>query len=148
MSSTVQRLWQLWLKSTGSVVAVNGLSCSAACGIFWDQGSKPCLLDWQADSLPLNHQGSPDVDHFKVFIEFATTWLLFYVLIFQLRGIWYLSSPTRHWTCAPCIGRWSLTHWTDYQASPGASIFDNGFNPSNGETRLWKNPSELDWNLP
>ena len=25
-------------------------SCSAACGIFPDQGSNPCLLHWQADS--------------------------------------------------------------------------------------------------
>ena len=30
-----------------------------ACGIFLDQGSNPCLLHWQAESLPLNHQGSP-----------------------------------------------------------------------------------------
>ena len=36
----------------------HGLSCSAACGIFPDQGSKPCLLHGQADSLPLSHQGS------------------------------------------------------------------------------------------
>ena len=28
-------------------------------GIFPTQGSNPCLLHWQADSLPLNHQGSP-----------------------------------------------------------------------------------------
>ena len=28
-------------------------------GIFPTQGSKPRLLDWQADSLPLSHQGSP-----------------------------------------------------------------------------------------
>ena len=35
-----------------------GLSCSAACGIFPDQGSNPCLLHWQADSSPLSHQGS------------------------------------------------------------------------------------------
>jgi len=27
------------------------LSCSLACGIFPDQGSNPCLLCWQADSL-------------------------------------------------------------------------------------------------
>ena len=27
-------------------------------GIF--QGSNPCLLHWQADSLPLSHMGSPD----------------------------------------------------------------------------------------
>ena len=30
-----------------------------ACGIFLYQGSNPCLLQWQADSLPLNHLGSP-----------------------------------------------------------------------------------------
>ena len=28
-------------------------------GIFLTQGSNPCLLPWQADSLPLSHQGSP-----------------------------------------------------------------------------------------
>ena len=32
---------------------------SVACGIFPDQGLNPCLLHWQADSLPLSHQGSP-----------------------------------------------------------------------------------------
>ena len=26
-----------------------------------DRGSNPCLLHWQADSLPLSHQGSPTV---------------------------------------------------------------------------------------
>ena len=43
----------------GSVVVAHGLSCSAACGIFPDQGSNPCPLHWQADSQPLRHQGSP-----------------------------------------------------------------------------------------
>ena len=28
-------------------------------GIFLTQGSNPSLLHWQADSLPLNHQGQP-----------------------------------------------------------------------------------------
>ena len=28
-------------------------------GIFLTQGSNPCLLHWQADSLPLCHLGSP-----------------------------------------------------------------------------------------
>ena len=28
-------------------------------GIFPTQGSNPCLLHWQVDSLPLNYQGSP-----------------------------------------------------------------------------------------
>ena len=54
----------LLLRSTGSrragsVIMAHGPSCSAACGIFPDQGSKPCPLHWQADSQPLRHQGSP-----------------------------------------------------------------------------------------
>ena len=38
----------------------HGLCHSAACGIFPDQGSKPCSLHWQADSQPLRHQGNPE----------------------------------------------------------------------------------------
>ena len=38
------------LQSAGSVVVVHGLSCSAACGIFPDQGSNLCPLHWQVDS--------------------------------------------------------------------------------------------------
>ena len=56
--------WPLPLRGTGSrragsVVVAHGPSCSAACGIFPDQGTNPCLLHWQADSQPLRHQGSP-----------------------------------------------------------------------------------------
>ena len=56
----------LLLRSTGSrragsVVGAHGPSCSAACGIFPDQGSNPCPLHWQADCQPLRHQGSPPV---------------------------------------------------------------------------------------
>ena len=47
------------LQSTGSIVAAHGLSCSAACRIFPDQGSNIYLLYWQDDSLPLSHRGSP-----------------------------------------------------------------------------------------
>ena len=43
----------------GSVVVANGLSCSAACGIFLDHRRNPCLLHWQADSYPLHYQGRP-----------------------------------------------------------------------------------------
>ena len=60
----------LLLRSTGSrragsEVVAHGLSCSAACGIFPDQGSNPCPLHWQADSQPLRHQGSPINIFFK-----------------------------------------------------------------------------------
>ena len=46
------------LGCVGSVV-MHGVSCSAAGGIFSDQGLKVCPLHWQADSYPLHHQGSP-----------------------------------------------------------------------------------------
>ena len=53
----------LLLRSTGSrragsVVVAHRPSCSAACGIFPDQGWNPCPLHWQADSQTLRHQGS------------------------------------------------------------------------------------------
>ena len=56
--------WPLLLRSTGSrrtgsVIVAHGPSCSAARGIFPDQGLNPCPLHWQADSQPLRHQGSP-----------------------------------------------------------------------------------------
>ena len=46
------------LRSTGSVLGVQGLSSFTALGIFLDQGLNSCLLHWQADSLPLSHQRS------------------------------------------------------------------------------------------
>ena len=44
--------------SAGSVVVAHGLGCSVARGIFPDQGLNLCLLHWQADSLPVSHQGN------------------------------------------------------------------------------------------
>ena len=57
--------WPLLLRSTGSrragsVLVAHRPSCSAACGIFPDQGLNSCPLHWQADSQPLRHQGSPE----------------------------------------------------------------------------------------
>ena len=51
-------LWSTGSRRAGSVVVAHGPSCSAACGIFPDQGSNPCPLHRQADSQPLHHQGS------------------------------------------------------------------------------------------
>ena len=51
-------------QSTGSIVVAHRLSCAVAHGIFPDQGSNPCLLHWQADSLPLSHQGSPQTNFY------------------------------------------------------------------------------------
>ena len=62
--------WPLLLRGTGSrhagsVVVAHRPSCSAACGIFPDQGSNPCPLHCQADSQPPRHQGSPNSCVFK-----------------------------------------------------------------------------------
>ena len=52
------------LQSTGSVAVAHGLSCSAARGIFPDQGSNPYLLHWQVDSSPLSQAAKPgDLDY-------------------------------------------------------------------------------------
>ena len=46
--------WQLpGSRAQGSVVVLQGLSCSSACGIFLDQGLKPYPLHWQVDSYSL-----------------------------------------------------------------------------------------------
>ena len=41
-----------------------GLSCHMASGIFLDQGSNPCLLRWQVDSLP----GKPSANILAPFV--------------------------------------------------------------------------------
>ena len=51
-------------RRAGSVAVAHGLSCSAACGIFPDQGSNPHPLHWQADSQPLRHREA----HFLFFL--------------------------------------------------------------------------------
>ena len=44
-------------------------------GVFPTQESNPCLLHWQADSLPRNHQGSPDSKN--IMLSFSTTVFIF-----------------------------------------------------------------------
>ena len=41
---------------SGSVVVAHGRDCSAACGIFPDQGLNPGPQHWQVDSHPLGHR--------------------------------------------------------------------------------------------
>ena len=55
-------LWEFPGKNTG-------VGChSLLQEIFPTQGSNPCLLDWQADSLPLSHQGSPNDSYPRWFL--------------------------------------------------------------------------------
>ena len=56
--------WLLLFQNTGFracrlYTVAHQLSFCKACGIVPDQGLNSCLLHWQADSLPLRHQGSP-----------------------------------------------------------------------------------------
>ena len=60
----VHRLWGTW----ASVVVAHRLSCLTAYGILPDQGLNPCPLHWQADSQPLDHQGSLSIHIFKSFV--------------------------------------------------------------------------------
>ena len=62
-------LWSTGSRHAGSVVMAHGPSCSAACGIFPDQGSNPCSLHWQADSQPLCHQGSTKAGFLSISVQ-------------------------------------------------------------------------------
>ena len=72
----------LFLRSTGSrragsVIVAHGPSCSAACGIFPDQGSNPHPLHRQADSQPLRHQGSPKRVFFILLTALCLSFLIY-----------------------------------------------------------------------
>ena len=99
----------LLLRSTGSrradsVVVAHGLSCSAACGIFPDQGSNPCPLHWQADSQPLRHQGSS-----CLFLYYG----YFFFLANQCYGLnVYVPWKSICWSLNPqCDGFWVWDLW-------------------------------------
>ena len=84
----------LLLRSTGSrragsVAVAHGPSCSAAFGIFPDQGSNPCPLHWQADSQPLRHQESPKIDFW-----FAEFWIDFRNSANEFRVLYF--APNKH----------------------------------------------------
>lgn len=60
---------------------------------------------------------------FKVFIEFVTILLQFYVLDFWLQGMWDLSSPAKDQTHTFCIGRQSLNHRTTREVPQNKPTF-------------------------
>ena len=54
---------------------------------MWDLsrlGSKPCLLHWQPDSYPLNHQGSPSLLILPLHFKFVDIWLYPVTMFFFL----------------------------------------------------------------
>ena len=82
-------------RRTGSVVVAHGPSCSAACGIFPDQGSNLCPLHWQADSQPLHHQGSPKIIFYGCLLSAIFVQSLYYLQNLSLHSnlTWYLYYP-------------------------------------------------------
>ena len=73
----LQQLWHLgsvgWLigsREQGQQLWCTGL-VAVTCGIYPDQESNQCLLHWQVDSLPVNHQGSPSGQFFFFFLFFC-----------------------------------------------------------------------------
>ena len=86
-------------RCSGSVTVAHGPTCSAACGIFPDQGSNPCSLHWQADSQPLRHQGSPSI----AFWDTACYWFSSSFSI-SSAGCICLAQPLI--TCEPQLGHW------------------------------------------
>ena len=101
--TTLFRSLPLLLRSTGSrragsVVVAHGPSCSAACGVFPDQGSNPCPLHWQADSQPLRHQGSPVLLFFLINILLVSLLSIFVGILFlQSRRVRALSLTLVWW---------------------------------------------------
>ena len=119
-------------RRAGSVIVAHGPSCSAACGIFSDQGSNPCPLHWQADSQPLRHQGSP-IFYFlgQCFPAVVMSWLT-QKTIFVLKcgreglapGAPATPGPSVH--CEHCLSEpvtrsRQFTHWEGLL--PGGEVF-------------------------
>ena len=63
------------------------LSCSEIRGIILDQGSNPYLLHWQVDSLPLNHQGSPQIHYYPFHLE-VPGFSMGSVFHYNLQNLW------------------------------------------------------------
>ena len=81
------------VKSTRSIVAANGLSCRASCGIFPDQGLNLCLR--QVDSLPLNNQEALS----KIFSVFPDSGIVLNcaMLIFHYMTLTLLLNYAKPW---------------------------------------------------
>ena len=121
-------LWSTGSRRAGSVAVAHGPSCSAACGIFPDQGSNPCPLHWQADSQPLRHQGSPRCFLFFsfLFLNKLTRIFLFLFLFIYLFYLWLcwvfvsvrglsLVAASRGHSSLQCMGLsllWPLLLWS------------------------------------
>ena len=120
------------LQSAGSVVVAHGLSCSAACGIFPEQGLNPCLLRWQ---VVLNHCATRGVLFFITLNIYLFIYLAALGLSCGMRalGCSMFSCSIRALSCGmhvgssslpgiepgpPVLGAWHLNHWATREIPP------------------------------
>ena len=68
-------------------------------GIFLDQGLNWSLLHWQANSLSLSQQGSPQVYQFKMIYDPWCRTLLLHGIPFFWTGPYHLQGAYLHHTC-------------------------------------------------
>ena len=99
------------------------------CLFVWSLSSSTWdLLFWNKDWTCAPCIGSTELLvclFFKIFLTwniFSLYWICYniasvFVLVFWPQGIWDPSSPTRDWTCTPCVGSQSLNHWTTREVS-------------------------------
>ena len=114
-------------------MAVLKLRSSEAYGIILDQGLHPCLLHWQADSLPLSPQGSP-MSFFICLGRFLVTacriffqWQHVRFLVVAGGILSFLTHPG-----PPRLGAWSLTGPLDHPGNPQRSGLMGGKVPGLG----------------
>ena len=93
-----------------------GLGChSPLWGIFLTQGSKPCLLHWKVDSLPMSHQGSPSQEGTNANTWYSFFWFFFYVFAhtYATTSIFILKETTSYYMCypLPCLFLLNNVSW-------------------------------------
>ena len=136
--------WARALGARAPVAVVHGFTCSLACGIFSEQESNPCPLQWQTDSLLLHRQGSVSfLFSFLKLISFLyytkvvslnfkpwhlegesymfLTWMNGNEYVHVLSHVWLFATP---WTVA-CqsteFSRPRILEWVAYAFSRGSS---------------------------
>ena len=94
--------------------------------VFWrfspSEGNHPSLISQFILLMELQQHGTLSViivcsEWFFFFTIFKVYWICYNIasawcFVFWSQGVWDLCSLTRDWTCNPCIGRWSLNHWS------------------------------------
>ena len=99
------------LQTGASAVSVHGLSCSEACGLLPDQGSKPSPLPWQVDSYPLH--SPPGKSGYMVLGKGPTSFLSMWISNY-ISTIYWKDCPFPYWMVLPSFDNHLTIHATIY----------------------------------